>query len=95
MYFTFNDSMCDLSHYVPLAKAADALAPRRVVRVRWAELGAPGEAPDTDDALRFGGADIVRRAFALAKPAPTREERAAAARFASKVRRVQAEGVAP
>jgi len=23
MYFTFNDSMCDLSHYIPLAKAAD------------------------------------------------------------------------
>ncbi|MCA9510344.1 MAG: LLM class flavin-dependent oxidoreductase [Myxococcota bacterium] len=28
MYFTFNDSMCDLSHYVPLAKAADALGYR-------------------------------------------------------------------
>lgn len=70
-------------------KAADAVAPRRVVRVRWGDLGAAGDAPDTDDALRSGGAEIVRRAFALTKPAPTREERAAASRFASKVRRME------
>mgnify|MGYP002624211354 CR=1 FL=1 len=28
MYFTFGDSMCDFSHYVPLAKAADELGYR-------------------------------------------------------------------
>ena len=28
MYFTFGDSMCDISHYVPLAKAADELGYR-------------------------------------------------------------------